>query len=312
MTETAKVILEQFQVRKSKKQKEAFWAWLCPLLRENGYEPEIRLTKGLVKSYNFVVGDPERADVIFTAHYDTCAVLPLPNFVTPRNLLWYLLYQLVLVLPMLLLAALAEIAALVLFDASQGAMMAIYDAVLLLCIWWVYDGKANKHTANDNTSGVVTLVEILLTMPEELRERVCVAFFDNEEKGLFGSGSFAKQHKEVRTNKLLINFDCVSDGDSIQFFPNKALKKEDETLALLEKAFAPQEGKSVEVVRSFGFYPSDQRRFVRGVGVCALKKNRLFGYYMDKIHTGKDCAFDGNNIELLRAGAIRLAKQICS
>lgn len=312
MTESAKTVLEQFQIRKSRKQKEAFWEWLCPLLRENGYEPEILLTKGLVKSYNIVVGDPERADVIFTAHYDTCAVLPLPNFITPRNLLWYLLYQLVLVMPMFLLAFAAEIAALVLFDASLGMAMVSPYAVLLFCLWWVYDGKANKHTANDNTSGVVTLLEILLTMPEELRERVCVVFFDNEEKGLFGSGSFAKQHKEVKKSKLLINFDCVSDGDSIQFYPGKALKKEDETLTLLEKAFAPQEGKSVEAVRSFGFYPSDQRNFLRGVGVCALKKSRVFGYYMNKIHTGKDRVFDEKNIELLRAGAIRLAEQICS
>ena len=88
------------------------------------------------------------------------------------------------------------------------------------------------------------------------------------------------------------------------------LKKEHETLALLERAFVPQGEKTVEVVRSFGFYPSDQRCFVRGAGVCALKKSRWFGYYMDKIHTRRDCAFDEKNIALLCAGAIRLAEQI--
>lgn len=31
---------------------------------------------------------------------------------------------------------------------------------------------------------------------------------------------------------------------------------------------------------------------------------------MDKIHTRRDCAFDEENIALLCAGAIRLAKQI--
>ena len=66
----------------------------------------------------------------------------------------------------------------------------------------------------------------------------------------------------------------------------------------------------MEVVRLFGFYPSDQRCFVRGAGVCALKKSRWFGYYMDKIHTRRDCAFDEENIALLCAGAIRLAEQI--
>lgn len=156
----------------------------------------------------------------------------------------------------------------------------------------------------------MTLLELLLTLPEELRGKVCVVFFDNEEKGMFGSAGFARQHKAVKRNKLLVNFDCVSDGDSIQLYPNRALKKESETLALLERAFMPQGEKTVEVVRSFGFYPSDQRCFVRGAGVCALKKSRWFGYYMDKIHTRRDCAFDEENIALLCAGAIRLAEQI--
>ena len=309
MKEETRIVLERFQVRKSRKQKEAFWAWLCPLLREKGYEPEIRLAKGLVKSYNIVVGDPDAADVIFTAHYDTCAVLPLPNFITPRNLLWYLLYQLLLCLPMFLSAIAAEVVLLHLNAPFWSAIAAVY-LVLGFCVWWVIDGRANRHTANDNTSGVMTLLELLLTLPEELRSKVCVVFFDNEEKGMFGSAGFAKQHKAVKRNKLLVNFDCVSDGDSIQLYPNRALKKESETLALLERAFLPQREKTVEVVRSFGFYPSDQRCFVRGAGVCALKKSRWFGYYMDKIHTRRDCAFDEKNIALLCAGAIRLAEQI--
>ena len=262
-----------------------------------------------MKSCNIVVGDPDAADVIFTAHYDTCAVLPLPNFITPRNLLWYLLYQLLLCLPMLLFAIAAEVVLLHLNAPFCSAMAAVY-LVLGFCVWWVIDGRANRHTANDNTSGVMTLLELLLTLPEELRGKVCVVFFDNEEKGMFGSAGFARQHKAVKRNKLLVNFDCVSDGDSIQLYPNRALKKEHETLALLERAFVPQGEKTVEVVRSFGFYPSDQRCFVRGAGVCALKKSRWFGYYMDKIHTRRDCAFDEKNIALLCAGAIRLAEQI--
>ena len=104
---------------------------------------------------------------------------------------------------------------------------------------------------------------------------------------------------------LVLNFDCVGDGDSLQFFPTKQAKK-DGTAELLRESFLPAGEKTVEVVEGFGFYPSDQAAFVHGVGVCALKKSKLFGWYMDRIHTKKDTVLDEMNIDLLRAGTVRL------
>lgn len=307
MTEISQKILTDFQVRKSKKQKETFRAWLCAELEKAGYAPRVEKAKSLVKSRNVVVGDPEKAEVLLTAHYDTCAVLPFPNFITPRNFLFYLVYQLLLVAVLFALAIAAEFAVLLLWDDAPmwAALGAVY-AVLLFCCWWMLDGKANKHTVNDNTSGVLTLMEIALALPEENRDRVCFVFFDNEEKGLFGSSDFARQHKAVKRDKLLLNFDCVSDGDYIQFYPAAALKKDSSTLERLEGAFPGRGDKTVEVVRGFGFYPSDQARFNRGVGVCALKKKPVLGYYMDRIHTGRDTVLMEDNIVLLRDGVLRL------
>ena len=62
-------------------------------------------------------------------------------------------------------------------------------------------------------------------MPEEFRDRVCFILFDNEEKGLLGSKALAKKYKNIKQNKLVINFDCVSDGDYLYFFPTKAMEK---------------------------------------------------------------------------------------
>ena len=89
MTELSRKILEEYQIRKSAKQKEDFWCFLLDELRGMGYEAKIEGKS----SKNIVVGDPETAKVIYTAHYDTCPVLPIPNFITPRNFVWYLLYQ---------------------------------------------------------------------------------------------------------------------------------------------------------------------------------------------------------------------------
>ena len=306
MTEASGKILESFQIRKSKQQKAEFRAWLSEELRKAGYAPKVEQHGGLIPGCNLVAGDPETAEVICAAHYDTCAVMPVPNFITPRNMVWYLLYQLALMAAIFAFAGVVEAAVILAFDPPPAVAVLVMEAAVFFCLWWLMFGPANKRTANDNTSGIVVLVETALALPEELRDRVCFVFFDNEEKGLFGSAAFAKAHKCVRNGKLLLNFDCVGDGDSLQFFPTAGLKKDAAALARLEAAFTGSGEKTVEVVRSFGFYPSDQRHVRRGAGVCALKKSRVFGYYMDKIHTGKDTVLDSGNVCILRDGVVRL------
>ena len=303
MTETSKTILAEFQVRKSKKQKAAFRDWLCGELTAAGYAPTVE--KSAIAA-NVVVGDPENAEVLFTAHYDTQAVLPIPNFITPRNFFWYLLYQFVVVGSMFLIAGIVA-GLLLLFRLPVEAAMLVFSVVLLVCCWWLIDGPANKHTVNDNTSGVITLVEAALALPVEDRPKVCFVFFDNEEKGMLGSSAFAGKHKQVKKSKLVVNFDCVSDGPSIQFFPSRKLKKDKTKLDSLEKAFRSAGDRRVEVVRGFGFYPSDNAAFRLGAGVCALRKHKIFGWYMSRIHTAKDTVMEEENIELLRDGCLRLA-----
>lgn len=301
MTEQSNKILDEMQVRKSRRQKAEFRAWLCGELEAAGYSPAVEKS---FAAQNVVVGDPEKAGVLFTAHYDTQAVLPIPNFITPRNLLFYVLYQLLIVLPLFLVVAVVEVV-LIVFAPAWWLMPLASIVICGFFMWWIIDGPANRHTANDNTSGVLTLVETALALPPEHRERVCFVFFDNEEKGMFGSAAFAKKHKQVKKNTPVINFDCVGDGDSIQFFPKGKLKKDGAAMDRMEAAFLPSGGKEVQMVRGFGFYPSDNANFKKGAGVCALKHRPVIGYYMDRIHTSKDTVLDQANIALLRDGALR-------
>ena len=95
---------------------------------------------------------------------------------------------------------------------------------LLLLMYHVMFGYRNKHTANDNTSGVVAITKILENLPEEHRSKVCVVYFDNEEKGLFGSSFFAKKHKKapmiiaqevvekLNDNKIFSKLEAVAPG----------------------------------------------------------------------------------------------------
>lgn len=303
MTGSTKIIFANHEVRKTKLQKTYFIEWVTEYIKNLGYD--VKIEKGSLGARNIVVGDVKAAKVIFTAHYDTCAVMPLPNFITPKSFICYLLYQLVLTL--VIIAVPAVVAALVgLVNEALVPLVAVLGIYLMLFL--IMFGPANKHTANDNTSGVTAVLDLLTSIPEDKRGKVAFVLFDLEEAGLIGSSSFAKKHIKEIKDTLLINFDCVSDGDNILFALNRKAKGYKEKL---EEAYIPDEKFSVEVCYKGVFYPSDQMNVPLGVGVAALKKSKKFGVlYMDKIHTKKDLIYEQDNIDFLVKGSIRLIDSI--
>jgi hypothetical protein len=184
-------------------------------------------------------------------------------------------------------------------------ILIILCAVLLMRMMLM--GPANKHTANDNTSGVTALLAIMEDLPQEMREQVAFVFFDNEEIGLVGSRSFFTAHKSVMKNKLLMNFDCVSDGNDVLFvLPKAALKYE----GAIAESFAPTADYNVTIAKKHVVYPSDQACFPLGVGVAALKRTRRGLLYMNRIHTARDVIYNEENIEFIARGSLELVKKL--
>ena len=208
MTDLSEKILQEYQVRKSKKQKDAFIA----LLQEH-YPDLIVEQSGFIKSRNLILGDVSTANTVFSAHYDTSAKLPIPNFIAPKNVLVSLLYSLLLLLPMMLVLFLLNFPLNLLLphDFWVHYVVTLITAGLLMSL--MIAGPSNKHNANDNTSGVITLLEIYSRLTDEQKAQTAFVFFDNEEIGLLGSSQFKKKHEKEMEDKLLINFDCVADGD---------------------------------------------------------------------------------------------------
>lgn len=297
-------LLDSFPVRKSRRQKAAFRDWLTGILTNVGYSPVVETDS--VLSRNVIVGDPEQAQVIFTAHYDTPAHLPLPNINFPRNSLFTVLAQLPLFVLLFLPPILIEGVVIYITDSPVWGLLVLY-VLLIAVIYLVYAGPANPHNVNDNTSGIATLLEIALTLPEENRSKVAFIFFDNEEKGLVGSRQFKRRQKGNLDHTLLINFDCVSYGNHICFFPSKSAAKNSELIALLQAAYLSSDCKEVQI--SKGKYPSDQKHFPLGVGVAALRRCP-FGLYLGRIHTARDTIFEEENIELLRRGSLALVTSL--
>ena len=301
MIETPMDVFRDFPVRKTKKQKQAFREAVQSYAEQLGYPCTVE--SGSLGSRNLVIGNPEQADYLVTAHYDTCARLPIPNFLTPCNFWLFLLWQVVLVLLILGICILMGLG--VGFLTGSGAIgswcgyLMIWVILALMLI-----GPANPSNANDNTSGVVTLLEIAKSMPGNQRKKVCFVLFDLEEAGLIGSASYRKAHKSQTDRQMVLNLDCVGDGDNLTLFPTKRLKKDRKRLKSLYKACGYFGKKSILVhEQGFSFYPSDQANFPYGAGICALNK-REKTLYLSRIHTKKDTILERTNVNLLRAALI--------
>lgn len=302
LTQTSKAILKNFMVRKSLKQKSDFIEFIKKELKDTNFSVSIENYNNKETNRNIIIGNYHNAKYIYTAHYDTCASLGfLPNFITPKNIVFFLFIQiligLLLVVPALfmgfLLKYLLEPYGLGLLGYEVGLLGSLF-----LIIYMMLYGIPNKNNYNDNTSGVITIIEMIKKVPFELADQFCFILFDNEEKGLLGSKAFYKQHQnDGINNKYIINFDCVSDGDNLLFIHKNI------DCNLIDSITKYQnKGKKQLIVESHkkAIFPSDHKKFANFIGVGAFNKNKTLGLYLGRIHTYRDIIFDEDNIFLLR------------
>ncbi len=305
MSDFLSVLLEKYQVRRTKKQKDDFIVFVKAAAHSAGYPLEEETVKGaFLTSRNLIAGDPEKAKVIFTAHYDTCAQLPFPNLVYPRNRVMTVLAQMPLILICLALAFGA--AWLVRGPLGRSGAVAMAYAVYFGLFALVFFGPANRHTANDNTSGVAALLRVMAMLPSEQKPNAAFIFFDNEEYGKVGSKAYAKKHPGITKDKVLLNLDCVGDGDD---FLIVAPKNADSRLeALLRAAFQDTGGKrAVHCSAKDTNYNSDQKSFANGAAAAACRRDR-FGWHVPRIHTLRDVICEESNLAYVTACAVKLVQ----
>ena len=299
-----KELFEKYEIRKNKKQKTQFIEWVKELASKNKWEIEIE--KGTIGSRNIVIGNASEAKIIYTAHYDTCANMFIPNFITPKNFGIYLLYQIILLIVLLIPVAIIAMLFAIFSPNNTELSVPIGNVIIIIEAFMLMIGPANKHTANDNTSGVATILACLEKFKPE--DKVAFILFDLEEVGLLGSEDYATKHKKIAKNTLLINFDCVSDGDTMLFVLNKKTK---DLLDTFKESYENPTLAETDIVYKGVFYPSDQIHFKKGVGVCAMKKNNFFkSGYIDRIHTKNDTIFRDENIKYLVEGSYKLYKNL--
>ena len=301
-------ITERFPIRKTAAQKKAFRQWLMGEIARMGYRARIEENdKG--RQQNIVVGDPEHAEVTFTAHYDTPSTVLLPDLHIPRNFAVYLLWQIGMIGGMLLLSFVVGMALGLLTRDGDLMILGFFGAFVAL-MWLQLSGFANKHNVNDNTSGVAALLETMARIPEEDRAKTAFIFFDNMEKGRRGSKAYARDHLEMQHTRFVVNADSVGVGDVfVVAAPSLAVQLPQ--YAKLESCLAALTEREARFYSSVTTrMNSDFRSFKCGVGIMACRRVTGVGLYLGDLHTSRDDTADQGNISALAEAFSELAKQL--
>ncbi len=296
---------EKYPVRRTAEEKAAFRKHITEYVASKGGQGRTETTKN-GKNENVVIGNPLTADIVFTAHYDTPGRSLFPNIMIPRNQVLFYAYQFVPVIVLLALTFLLTIiggviGALIMGYVEERLIFVLFLLFYYTIFYLMFFAFKNPKNYNDNTSGVATLLEIFDKLNSTQLQKTAFIFFDNEEKGKKGSKEYFADHKEQMKNKLLINFDCVGNGEHILFIAKKGAENLPVYQALQE-VFRSEMGETYKIE----FYPmkgsesnSDYKNFPCGVGCMACKKTKGGLLYADKIHTPKDVEVCDENITFI-------------
>ena len=294
----------RFPVRNSGPQKEAFRDYAVREAGAFGYSARVE-TQGEESAgahCNIVIGNPEEARVVFTAHYDTPRRALVPNLMLPLNPVLKWAYIFLPVSAMLAAAVGCGYAARAL-SGLQGlpgrlVLITVYLAVYFGLFLLLLRGPANRRNRNDNTSGtaaVLSLAERLSGDP-----RAAFILFDDEEKGKQGSKAYARYRPEIKSGRLVVNMDCVGNGS--QFIAGAAEAAMQDPLFPGLSSALEGAGAKIFPARKANMN-SDHKSFDRGVGICACLYRKGVGYYTPRIHTGRDTVASADNVSRL-AGAL--------
>ena len=301
----------RFPVRNSDAQKEAFRDYVLQETGSIGYFASVEMqgcTKPSQQRRNIVIGSPENARVVFTAHYDTPRRALFPNLMIPMNPVLKYIVAFIPVLAMLAVAVGAAfgVRALTGLQGVPGRLVTVgvYAAVYIGLFFLLLRGPANQHNRNDNTSGTAAV----LTLAEKLAGAAGIAYilFDDEEKGKKGSKAYAIYRPEVKSGRLIVNMDCVGNGEQFIAGATEAAMNDPAFPALS----AALEGIGA-IVSSSGKVSmnSDHKNFDKSVGICACSHSKIIGWYTGRIHTANDTVASPENIEKLTGALADFARR---
>ena len=291
----------EYPIRRNAREKQAFYEYVKDEIGEGRVSKQT-----LDDNKNIVIDDIFTADVIFTAHYDTPAASIVPNMMMPRNKILGTLIN--MIFPIFMALASLGIAYLIGFLANldQGAVVAIYLVLYFGFYFLLTRTLPNKHNKNDNTSGVATVLSIAKQIKND---KVAFVLFDNEEKGLLGSKALNKRYKSDFENKLVINFDCVGNGNHFVIISKEKAEKSEEYSIIKDIAIGNDEFKIHNVTFKKACGNSDHKSFPCSIGIMAGREGKIAKIFTGRIHTSRDTVASEKNIYFLTDVMVKMIEK---
>lgn len=299
-------IERDFSVRRKEKQKTEFRAWLVYTLKEMGYSPKLEsgeysLSLGGTMT-SVVAGDPEKAKIVLAAHYDTGVREILPPMISPTRPVSFILYQ--ALFPILVLAGSFALSLALTFPFDLPALtLPLFLVLLAAALFYPKYGPDERATLNDNTSGIVTLLEVARTLTPRYRGEVCFLFLDGGTQAAKGAKGLRRAHPCLKEKPVMV-VDCVAEGDELLLLPGRAGRWNGALLDAINDNFSNSEKKTC-FLKTDGLitFPSDNRAFAHSVSICACRKIPGFGRC---ILPRRAKEIDEENLAILREGLSKL------
>ena len=287
-------IMEQFPVRRKKEERKAFRDWCLQQAQEAGWSARIEETDR-TRQQNVVIGDPDHAQVLFTAHLDTESNLPFANPVFPRNfpltVCWHLL---VLIVLLAISGLITDLCSLVIHQ--NQVLWWILIGTYLAQLIYLGEGPSNRNNAN-GSSGLAAALELMAALPEEDRDKCAFILFDGFGNGRRGSKGYAKIHLELAYMRMFVNLDSVGVGDRMLLI-STSMARRCTGYRLMERVLADTEGKQVFFADSkLSMCSSDAKSFKCGIDLIACTQKSGIGNVVSHLRTKKDTVCDSANLE---------------
>ena len=290
----------KIQRRFFRNEKNQFLDTIEEKLTEYNYEFERKFFNNIFKSVNLET-KCDKPDFIFIAHYDTGTIIPfwinwLTKLVGMNNI----------VLVMIFLYFLQEIIA-----NTHSKISSVIFAIICISLLSIF--IPNKKNFDDNTSGIIALLELAKKFKKNGIDNVKFIFADNEEFGLIGSNAHKKyleKEQLIPSHCKVISIDCVGGKGEMPLIVQNSKSE-------YAKIFQREIQKEFELCQSINtIIPFSDNYSFRKYGALnisfASRAVVSSGYYIPNVHSIKDDKIDLDKIEKLTNILVKIINNINS
>lgn len=304
-----------YNKRRSRREKENFRNYISHQLHTAGWTTQtVSGGKWIFRSNNVITTNTQTPKVVLMGHYDTASAFPyisnLPQWLFGVAI-GQIIYSIIIFIPIVMVCFIG-------MNRIVGYSVSA-TIIIIALLFYLFGYFPNPINKNDNTSGVISLLDISNNsiVKGKYRGKIMLVFTDNEEKGCLGSKVLKKRLRSLNydiSNAKIINLDCIGYGDKIGIgYTN------DKSLIFAERLrniFQQNNGINTEV-NVLKNSSSDHKRFKEeGAVIVSRYKAPIWGprrsYYIGPIHTYMDRTINQNGINEITNKVVQAITELCN